>query len=250
MERIRRLSWYQKTMLVALAVMTVVFAFAHHAITSREGFEYREQILIPEEQDGTTVYTGRVDGEEARFTVWPEGKVTYRQGDREFGPYTVTEDPAASPREDGAVLLEIHRGTELLFRGWVRQAGQSLWLYNEDGSLVGTSAVTTNADGSYIDGYGNRIDPLEPDLTTILTLVEGPALTHRGNWVFWWIGAAVCVFTVLTMLFADEPIRRWMSFRIDNWKAIRFSDWERTSRNISWTVFTVLALLFYLVGLQ
>lgn len=36
------------------------------------------------------------------------------------------------------------------------------------------------SDRIVVDEYGNPVDPMEPYASTILELMDGPALTHKG----------------------------------------------------------------------
>ena len=72
-ERIRRLDRYQKGVMLVVAAMTIVFTFLYPVTILRVGFEYNDSILVPERIDGGTVYSGRVGGERASFTVNTDG---------------------------------------------------------------------------------------------------------------------------------------------------------------------------------
>ena len=48
---------------------------------------------------------------------------------------------------------------------------------------------------------------MEPSVSTILDLMDGPALTHKGAWLGWFGGVLICVIAALAMLFADELFR-------------------------------------------
>ena len=97
MERIKNLDRYQKGILVVLLAMAIVFAGVYANITSRIGYLYNDQILEAGSENGNTVYRAVVSGEEWCFTVTPEKTVTFRCGDKTYGPYTAKEDPDAVP---------------------------------------------------------------------------------------------------------------------------------------------------------
>ena len=120
MQRIRALTLYQKIVLLILLMMALLFTILYPVTISREGFLYKDAILLPEATETGMVYSGRIDGEAASFTV-SEGKVTFQHGDKFYGPYTVREDETAIPQDSqlgsDAVGLEVYCGDDLLFRG-------------------------------------------------------------------------------------------------------------------------------------
>ena len=106
MERFKQLSGFQKFVLIALALMALVFSVLYFVTIRREGFAYLDGLLMRSEENGDTLWSGAVEGRMAVFTVHPDKTVEYRWGDKHYGPYTVKEDPiehyTADP-EDGIV---------------------------------------------------------------------------------------------------------------------------------------------------
>ena len=253
LKRIKSLNRYQKGVLLVMAAMVLVFTAAYAVVISREGIVYHNgALLVAEREDGVTTYSGRVLGEPAVFTVWEDKRLTFQYGDHVYGPYTLKEDPSAVPANIGLVDsltgLELRRGDEILFRGGMLD-GDYRQLYNEDGSLAdfGISIVTNT--GVMMDENGTVIDPMEPAVSTIVSLLMGPRLTHKGQWSIWLIGVLACVLTAVTILYADELFRRRLSLQIRNAELAEPSDWEITNRYIAWTVLPVLALILFIAGL-
>ena len=60
MERVKNLDRYQKGILLLLAVMIVVFGVIYGIVTSRVGFLYKDAILRPTEENGNTIYSGKL----------------------------------------------------------------------------------------------------------------------------------------------------------------------------------------------
>ena len=253
MERIRNLDRYQKGVLVFMAAMLLVFTPLYPATIARKGFLYEDAILVPREEDGGTVYSGKIQGEDAVFTVDGDGTVGFRYGDRSYGPYTVREDPSAIPEdtglEEGMTGIELRRGEEVIFRGGVLDGWDGFWLYQEDGSPY-VSVTAAMGDGTVIDENGNEIDPMEPSVGTILSLMAGPELEHKGDWYGWLYGALLCAVTAVSILFADELFRWNLSFQIRDVDRAEPSDWEIAGRYIAWTVMPLVALVVFIVGLQ
>ena len=97
MERLRGLGRYQIALLVCGAVMILVFSVLYPVTTARVGFLYQDTILTPAQEGDATVYSGKIRGKAARFTVHADKSVEFQYGDKIYGPYTVTEDPDACP---------------------------------------------------------------------------------------------------------------------------------------------------------
>lgn len=256
-ERFKCLDIYQKVILLLMAAMTLVFAVVYAITIGRVGFAYRGAILVPSQENGSTVYSGKVKGLQARFIVSEDRSVVFQYGDQTYGPYTVTVDPAAVPEDaeqlqDVMTGVELRRGDEVWFRGGIFRGGDNLWLYNEDGRLHDCElfyAVDTGNQRIEYDGNG-KVMGMEPTALTILKLMDHPELTHKGDWFAWFTAAVLCVLNALSILFADELFRWQLSFRIRCADRAEPSDWELIGRYISWVFLTVLALVIWIVGLR
>ena len=260
MKRFKNLWRYQKGILIFMAVMLLVFTVAYLIITAREGFVYHEAVLVPKQENENTVYSGKIQGKQASFTVYADGTVEFRYGEKFYGPYTAKEDPSAIPKADsqGEPLggesvtgVELCCREEILFRGCVVDYGNTRWLYNEDGTLEDFLDISITAgNGIITDGNGNVIELTEPSVSTVLDLMAGPELTHKGTWSWWFGGVCICILIALSILFADELFRWDLAFRIRDVDRAEPSDWEITSRYISWTVLAVIAMFVFIEGLR
>lgn len=253
MQRIRDLNFYQKGVLMVMLIMAAVFAVIYPRTVSRVGFRYQDAILVPAEENGNTVYSGKIQGRPAEFIV-SDHEVTFRWGEKSYGQYTLTEDPAAVPAKEELAErmtgIEISHDDEILFRGGVLDVGDSYWLYSEDGTLDSLSISYVTSDGIERDEHGNVIDRMEPSASVIYDLLNEPRLTHKGE-AFAWFGAAViCLFNAVSILFADELFRWNLRFQIRYAECAEPSDWEIAGRYIGWTVMTVMALVIFVMGLQ
>lgn len=253
-ERIGRLNKYQNGLLLILAAMVIVFSVLYPVTISRVGFEYNDKIFVPEQADGVTVYSGRIGGEQASFTVSEDKTVEFSCGGSYYGPYTVREAPDAVPEdmrtETDVTGVELFEGGELIFRGAMSENTHGTWLLNEDGSPAGFRVYATTNYGVVYDMDGNVVDPLEPDASTILSLMRGPELTHKGEGLVWFGGVLLCVITACSILFADELFRWNLSFSIRNADRAEPTDWEIMTRYISWTVLPIMALVIFIIGLR
>lgn len=261
MERIKGLNRYQKGILIIMTAMALVFAVVYLMTISRVGFEYQGAILVPHQENGGTVYSGKIQGKRAQFTVSDDQTVVFLHGGKTYGPYTVKEDSSAIPKETDAAEdmtgmtdmtgVEICKGNDILFRGGVLEFPDSLfWLYNEDGTPADFGIFSTDSDGTRRDENGNVIDPAEPTASAILELLNDPKLTHKGEWPAWWAAAFFCVLNTLTILFADELFRWNLSFLIRNSDGAEPSDWQIAGRYVSWTILAVMAFVVFMMGLK
>lgn len=253
MKRIKGLNRYQKGVLLFMIAMVLVFAVAYSITISRVGFEYKDTILIPKEENRSTIYSGRIQGEQASFVVSEGQTVEFRYGDKIYGPYTYKEDPTAVPEEsewrESLTGVEVRLGDEILFRGGVLD-GNYRWLYNEDGSVEDVFFSVTPAHGTVIYENGTESDPMEPSVSTIIEVMAGPELTHKGEWSTWFFGVLICIVTAISILFADELFRWNLSFQIRDADWAEPSDWEIAGRYITWTLLPILVMILFITGLQ
>ena len=256
MEKIKSLNHYQKGVLIFMIAMALVFAAVYSMTISRVGFEYKDTILVPSQENGSTVYSGKIKGKQARFTVSEDKTVVFQHGDKTYGPYTAKEDPAAIPKDEEMTEymtgVELRQGEDILFRGGILDFADSYWLYNEDGTPNSDNFgfSYTTGDGIERDENGNAIDPVEPSASTILELMDDPELTHKGEWIAWFYAMVICIFNAVLILFADEMFRWNLAFQIRNAEYAEPSDWEIAGRYVSWTVLTIMALVMFVAGLQ
>lgn len=257
MERIRELNRYQKGILILLFAMIIVFGVIYCVVSSRVGYSYMDKILLPSVENGNTIYSGTIRGKESRFVVTPEREVTFQHGEKIYGPYRAKEDPTAIPEDDNFSAhmtgIEVKDGDEIIFRGGVFQMGgtDSFWmLINEDGTNASFVITATMSDGTVVDGDGNVVDQMEPSVSTILELMEGPELTKKGQWGAWIGGIFISIVTAISILFADELFRWNLAFQIRNVDHAEPSDWEIAGRYIGWTALTIMVLVINIIGLQ
>lgn len=253
-ERVKGLGRYQKVILLFVIVMVLVFAVLYSITVDRVGFAYKNSILVPSQENGNTIYSGKIQGKQAFFAVSANKTVTFQHGDKVYGPYTAKEDATAIPTEDSMAHrmtgVELCCGKKVIFRGGVCIINDFWWLTNEDGSSASIDIHVTTGKGITLDSNGNIIDPMEPSVTTILDLMSGPGMTHKGEWLVWFLGVFLCFITAIAIVFADELFRLGLAFRIRNAEYAEPSDWEIGGRYISWTLMVVCALVIFIVGLQ
>jgi hypothetical protein len=250
MERIRELTSYQKFILIILVLLVLGFGVLYGITTSRVGYEYEDSILVPTKEGGNTVYSGEIDGMPVSFTVTADNTVTYQYGLKTYGPYTVIKDETAVPKGRDGKGVEVRLGDEILFRGSAQKTGYGLWLTNEDGTSFHGNITISSSNGIITDENGNIIDQMAPSVSTLLELVYGPELTHKGSLWIWFFCVVLCIASAVSILFADELFRWNLSFRVRYAYDAEPSDWEIATRYIGWTLEPILILIIFIVGLQ
>ena len=261
MKRIKDLDIFQQGLLAAMAVMVLVFSVLYPIALCRKGIEFRNALLVRHVENGTTVYSGRVNDQDTSFTVSPDGTIFYRHGSAEYGPYTVREDPTAIPKEDdmAAVMtgLEVRLGDEIVFRGGASAIHGFLMLADENGNgpLMDDNMVipygnSTIKDGMLYDVNGKMVDNAAPSVSSIVNLFLGPKLTHKGVWELWLFGVLLCVLNVFLILYADELFRIGANRWLRNGEDAEPSDWAKDQRFYARCGLAVCALILFIIGLQ
>lgn len=254
MERIKGLDRYQKGILIVMCAMILLFAVIYLKTLSTVGYRYHDVILVKTEEAGNSVFSGQIQGKQARFIVSDAHTVTFSYGDQSYGEYVWKEDPTAIPKEtefsEQMTGIEISNGDTIVFRGGVLDTDESAWLFHEDGTLDDSSFFSMTSDRAAWDANGHTIDPMAPSASTIYTLSHDPQLTHKGDALGWFAATALCVLNALSILFADELFRWNLLLHIRNAENAEPSDWEIAGRYITWTIMTIAALAIFVVGLQ
>ena len=237
-----------------MAVLCMLFTVIYAVVTSRVGYSYHGAILVPYEENGNTVYSGKIYGQEAVFTVTPDKTVTYHYGEKEYGPYKILIDPTAVPQKyasSGSVTgVEIQLGEEILFRGGIIKSGMGWMFYDENGTWYDVGLAVYSSNGIAYDENGNVVDSLKPSVATVWDVANDPELVKNGSWVFWFLGVFASIVTAVSILFADEMFRFGMAFRIRNAYEAEPSEWEMVLRYISWTVLPIVVIGIYILGLR
>lgn len=254
MERIRNLNLYQKSILILMLAMALLFAVLYPVTISKVGYEYKNAVLVPHQENGNTVYSGKLKGVQATFTVTEDKTVILQRGDKTYGPYTAKEDPTAIPKDsqmaESMTGVELRNGDVIIFRGGVYDMGDFYWLESEDGTTDNMVVITYgDSNGVERDVNGDVVDPFEPTVSDILELMRGPELTHKGVGFAWFGAVFISLINMISILFADELFRWHLSFRVWNADHLEPSDWEVAGRYISWTAMAIMALVIFVIGL-
>lgn len=242
----------KKILPIILIVIVAVFSVLYFFIGRQYGVEYQDTLYFPGSEGDTTVYSAKVDGQPASFTI-EKDTVTYRWGDTVYGPYTIRKDSSAAPGGEWEYLdligVEIREGDSILFRGGYTE--DLLLFIPEDGKPDSNSfRITYSVNGVEHDADGNVVDPHRPTPSTIIRFSQLPkADAHRGSLMYWFFGLLTAGIAALLIRFDDTLFRWGLYFRIRNPEHAEPSDWEIFSRIFSWIAFTLLSLGLFIAGL-
>ena len=254
------MSLYRRVLLIVMAIEILAFFFATLVMINRPGLEYQDALLYPGTEGDIQIYQGTVDGETARFTVSPEGEISYQWGEFSYGPYQVTVDPATFPEtlgeHDGKSNfgLEISQGGTVLFRGGYRP-GDSLSLWDERGEPVWNTAFSVRSGGEeatlYVDGREVTWEEQhEPSLGALARIVLAPELTHRGSILLYLATTLLAVFNCFQICFPHFFFRLSLWSRVRNIDDVEPSDWYIAMEKLEWFILAVVCLVLYAMGLS
>ena len=64
-KRIKNLNRYQKCFLLIMLLMSLVFTILYPITISRVGYEYKNSIFVPTQENNNIVYSGKIHGTQA-----------------------------------------------------------------------------------------------------------------------------------------------------------------------------------------
>ena len=246
------MSWFRRVLLIIMLAEIVGFGIATAVTVDRMGLEYDGGLLYPRTEGDVTWYEGRVDGEDAAFSVTPDGTVEYRWGEYVYGPYQVVEDPTALPEDFlGGQGVEIRQGEEVLFRGY----RFSDMLFDENGEpFWAIRAYGHASDGTIMVEGGQTISQEEyhaPGFSTLVQVVLEPELTHKGDVGLYLAVTFLALLNIMQILFPEALFKLSLLGRI---RSVDIDDAEPSSfyiamEHIEWVVLAGACLIFYAMAL-
>lgn len=239
MKKIRELDRFQRGMLLLMAATLLIFAVLYGVLAGQTGWKYRGAFLRQSEENGTTIYTGKLDGQKLRIEVAEDWTVTFQWDGQTYGPYTAVEDVTAIPQDDAQADsmtgVEIRCGGEVFFRGGVVR-NEDLW-------------VLTNADGTDRDVFGTGTASVEPTATEILKLMDGRGKACRGSWWAWLFGLVLCALNVAEIFLAKPLFRRGVKVSVQDVADPKPTDVQVGAWHFGWVLFWLLAVGMMVIGL-
>ena len=242
MEEDRTLRLYRKVLVSLLSLMILVVSVLCYIQYRQVGLRYNNTILVPSEVNGSTLYSGKIAGQEACFTVTADKTVTFRYGEKTYGPYTAKEDPTAIPDVpyahtfESVTGVEVWDGDTVIFRGGLFKTKES-----------DSSRIMVNEDGTY-GSSGAEGDPMEPSVGYLLHLMKGPELTRKGAPSFWFFGTVLAVVTILGILYGERSYGLQFIFNIKNWESVEPTAFALLKMRIDCLAATVLTFIVYYLG--
>lgn len=252
MNRIKELDINQKIIVLTLLIFFLVFTVIYSINGSKVGYLHAGGILVPNDDYSSVVYQGEIQKESASIVVTSENVVTFQWGNKQYGPYTLQEDPTAVDAEKAYLTgIEILEGDQVVFRGGFYRSGENgknFVLLNEEGHIE--ISIVPVSNGTVLDSDGKEIDPLALSAAQIVELVYGPELVDQVEWYAWFCAVFISVVAIVSILFADDLFRMRLSFRVRDPDLIEPSDLELASRWFAWIILPIIALIFYIAGLK
>ena len=68
-----------------MVIMALIFAVIYPKTLARVGYRYHDAILVPKQEGGNTVYSGKIDGGQAQFIVSENKSVVLQYRDKTYG---------------------------------------------------------------------------------------------------------------------------------------------------------------------
>lgn len=255
-EKWKELSRFRQGLLAVMAVMIVGFALANALLCLKPGLSYKETLLYPEHIQQARRYVGRIDGERAELTIYPDKRVEYRWGEYAYGPYQVVEDDSAAPKDSWGYGIEIRQEDTVLFRGkYYNDPAVPFRILDENGGPVlktefGVSGGTQSH--YYVNGEPvSEREWREPSLSVIARwALEPEQLTHRGS-----VGQYLLV-TLIALLNMAQICYPGAFFRLSLWGHVRNpeqaepSDFYIAMEHVEWVILAVVCFVLYVMSLM
>lgn len=243
----------QKIVLLALAVMAVVFGILTAVSKLHPGVLLDGALLRPTETAEGVTYTGKLRGEQVSIFVRTESDtVTVITCETEGGgsdvyrmEYPLEPIRAADGFARGEMVNGIRitkNGTLLFAGGYDRESSpdQGLW-YDADGRWdqdVYFSASTGSDAGT---------GALELEKQDVMRLANDPELTARGSWLYYFL---MLICSLVLALDAAFPLALFYWRHMCDVRDPEPSDFYLTMQRIGWVVYPILILLGYIWALR
>lgn len=240
--------------------LILLFLILYLTVGRQQIIAYHDETLRCRTDSDTVTYTGKIDGEKAVFTV-TGNTVEYRLGDTAYGPYTIVYDPTAVPDAEALprnitsaaklVGVEVWAGETRLFRGAYQDTeSHTFYLIDSQGEIsYGDETIFGLFSSTYSSEVYGYTHKAEPGAYSILKIATASGVEQRSSFGMFLLGTLICIACAFSVLYADALFRWDLRFKIQDVQSAEPSDWEIFNRWLSWIVLTIVALVWFIIGL-
>lgn len=243
----------QKIVLLALAVMAVVFGILMIVSKLHPGLLLDGALLRPTETADTVTYAGKLRGEQVSISVRTEsdtvtvitcetesgGSDVYRM-EYPLAPILAVDGFAQGEMVDG---IRITKNEAVLFTGgYDRKVKPS-----EAGWYDTQGRWDQGAFGEITVGGVGQSSPLDLNIQDVVWLGSGPELTARGSWALY---AVMLLCSLVLALDAAFPLALFYWRHMCDVRDPEPSDFYLTMQRIGWVVYPVLIFIGYIWALR
>lgn len=240
----------QKIVLLALAVMAVMFGILMIVSKLHPGLLLDGALLKPTETADTVTYAGELHGEQVSISVRTESDtVTVITCETESGgsdvyrmEYPLTPILAVDGFAQGEMVdgIRITKNGDVLFTGGYDRENGGFW-YDADGRWDQDVYLST-----YL-GSDVGISALELEKQDVMRLANDPELTTRGNWLYYF---AMLFFSLMVALDAAFPLALFYWRHMCDVRDPEPSDFYLIVQRIGWVVYPILIFIGYIWALR
>lgn len=244
---------FQNIVLLALAVMTVLFGVLMIVSTTQRGIVLEGSLLRVQKQQSTAdtaVYSGKLSGEPVTVSVREKGihyTLTYTVADRIQDEYEIVYPTGTISSAEEFMKkqeipgIQIAKNGRLYFQGGYETlaGGVRMW-YDRTGHICDVHDITWNSSGTVSRA------PKELQYDQLVHFAIDPVLVAQGDW------AAYCMLLVLSCLLAVDVAAPTFWFSLKHSCNVRNpepSDFYIAIQRVGWVIYPVLLCIGYLVAL-
>ena len=231
----------QKIVLLILAAMILLFGVLNVVSLFRKGVVFEEALLRIRTEEDSTVYSGKVYGDEVSVTVRPaESQVEYAVENGAHDIYTVKYPMGLIPTEYGSVYgIQILKNDRILFEGGYDPQQEFMRWFDKNGEW------DPGIHFSYSTS-GGQSAPEDLTKWDVMYFLGEPEPVHRGNIGLYFL---MVLMTLLLMLDVAYPL---VLFRLQHMLDVRDpepTDFYLGMQRIGWVIYPVLLLAGYIYTL-
>lgn len=240
----------QKIVLLALAVMAVVFGILMIVSKLHPGLLLDGALLRPTETADTVTYAGKLHGEQVSISVRTEsdtvtvitcetecgGSDVYRM-EYPLAPILAVDGFAQGKMVDGIRITK--NGDELFAGGYDRENG-GFW-YDADGQWDRDVYIAT------FTGSDAGTAAMELEKQDVMRFADDPELTARGSWLYYFL---ILFFSLIVALDAAFPLALFYWRHMCDVRDPEPSDFYLTMQRIGWVVYPILIFIGYIWALR